>query len=90
MDANLLSYAMGQGTVPCPTDRLGDALQTVGVAGRLAVLVLGNDHAVPIQNIPCERGCQIFTGLRRKESPRHVGTQEHKDPSPVFNKTAVC
>ena len=57
---------MGQGTVP---DRLGDAHQTVGVAGRLAVLVLGNDHTVPIQNIPCQRGCQIFAGLRRK-NPR--------------------
>ena len=54
---------MGQGTVP---DRLGDALEAVSVASGLAVLVLGNDHAVPIQNIPRQRGCQIFAGLRRK------------------------
>ena len=40
-----------------------DALEAVSVAGGLAVLVLGNDHAVPIQNIPRQRGCQIFTCL---------------------------
>ena len=47
-----------------------DALQTVGVAGHLAALVLGNDHAVPVQNIPRQCGCQIFAGLRRKKSAR--------------------
>ena len=39
----------------------GNALQAVGVVGRLAVLGSRDDHAVPIQNIPRQRSCQIFT-----------------------------
>ena len=38
----------------------GDALQAVGITGLLPVLGSRDDHAIPIQNIPCERGCQIF------------------------------
>ena len=34
----------------------GDAFEAVSVVGRLAVLGSRDDHAVPIQNIPSERG----------------------------------
>ena len=69
---------MGQGTVP---DRLGDPFKAVGVVGGLAVLVSTDDHAVPIQNIPRQRGCQIFAGLRRKKTAR-----QH----PVARTFALC
>ena len=39
----------------------GDAFEAVGVAGGLPVLGSRDDHAIPIQNIPRQRSCQIFT-----------------------------
>ena len=64
---------MGQGTVPCPS--------------RMYPILGGtNDRAIPIQNIPCQRGCQIFAcadlALRSAYAAAHGGPGAKKAPCP--------